>query len=145
MPQIRSSANARELSVFTGGSKIIATSSADPTNAIPLLPTDEILLSLRQQKFYVSLEPRPDDEYFVRAAVLVTGRFGGESRVVQGLYPLGKGLGPLANSVQDTVTRYTELAFLREPLKSGFIMTLSIVVLVSLLLAVYGAFFFARI
>ncbi|MEJ2137961.1 MAG: ATP-binding protein [Gammaproteobacteria bacterium] len=144
LPELRMSSNARELSVFAGGSKIIATSSADPSNAIPLLPTDEILLTLRQQNFYVSLEPRPDDEYFVRTAILLPSRFGAEPRIVQALYPLGKGLGPLANSVQNTVTRYTELAFLRKPLKSSLTLTLSIVVLISLLLAVYGAFFFAR-
>ncbi len=62
----------------------------------------------------------------------------------RGCSPLGKRLGPLAGSVQKTVTRYAELSFLREPLKGGFILTLSIVVLIAFLIAVYGAFFFAR-
>lgn len=144
LPELRIDSGARELTVFAGGSRIIATSSADPANALPLLPSDEILLRLRRENFYLALEPRPDDQYFVRAAVKLPGRYGSELRVIQGLYPLGQGLGPLANSVQSTVTRYSELSFLREPLKSGFILTLSIVVLMSLLVAVYGAFFFAR-
>jgi nitrogen fixation/metabolism regulation signal transduction histidine kinase len=144
LPRLRIDAGAREVTVFAGGYKIIATSSSTPTDQLPLLPTDEMLLSLRRSKFYVALEPRPDNQYLVRTAVLLSGRLGREIRIVQGLYPLGKNLGPLAGSVQQTVTRYTELAFLREPLKSGFILTLSIVVLMTFLIAVYGAFFFAR-
>jgi nitrogen fixation/metabolism regulation signal transduction histidine kinase len=64
--------------------------------------------------------------------------------VLQAIYPLGKQIGALTDSVEATASRYAELSFLREPLKSTFILTLSLVVLISLLLTVYGAFFFAR-
>ena len=144
LPQLRSDAGAQEVSVFAGGSRIIATSSADPTNSLPLLPTDEVLLSLRRDNFYVALEPRLDNDYLVRTAVKLPGRSGREIRILQALFPLGKGLAPLATSVEETVARYTEIAYLREPLKSSFVLTLSIVVLVSLLIAVYVAFLVAR-
>lgn len=144
LPRLRLSVDAQELTVFSGGSRIIATSSANPMDAMPLLPTEEMLLSLRRDNFFVGLEVRPDDRYFVRTAVLLPGRSRGRLRILQALYPLGKRMGPLAGSVEETVTRYSELSFLREPLKSSFIMSLSIIVLVSLLIAVYGAFFFAR-
>ena len=144
LPRLRVDAGARELTVLAGGSRIIATSSSAPTDQLPLLASEEMLLTLRRDNFYVALEPRPDDRYLVRTAVLLPGRSGREIRILQGLYPLGSSLGPLATSVQQTVTRYNELSFLREPLKSGFILTLSIVVLVTFLIAVYVAFFFAR-
>ena len=108
------------------------------------MPTDELLLSLRRDRVYVALEPLIDDQYQVRAAVLLAGRGDIDRLILQGLFPLGKSLGPLTSSVQETVTRYAELSFLRDPLKTGFIVTLSMVVLMSLLLAVYAAFFVAR-
>jgi nitrogen fixation/metabolism regulation signal transduction histidine kinase len=144
LPRLRIDAGARELTVLAGGHRIIATSSSNPTDQLPLLPSEEMLLSLRRNNYFVALEPRPDDQYLVRTAVLLPGRSGREIRILQGLYPLGKRLGPLAGSVQKSVTRYAELSFLREPLKGGFILTLSIVVLIAFLIAVYGAFFFAR-
>ena len=144
LPRLRVDAGARELTVLAGGSRIIATSSATPSDQLPLLVPEEMLLSLRRNKSYVALEPRPDEQYLVRTAVLLPGRSGRDIRILQGLYPLGKSLGPLATSVQVAQTRYNELSFLREPLKSGFILTLSIVVLVTFLIAVYGAFFYSR-
>jgi len=144
LTRLRIDAGARELTVLAGGSRIIATSSSTPTDQLPLLVPEEMLLSLRRNNSYVALEPRPDEQYLVRTAVLLPGRSGRDIRILQGLYPLGKSLGPLATSVQIAQTRYSELSFLREPLKSGFILTLSIVVLVTFLIAVYGAFFYSR-
>jgi nitrogen fixation/metabolism regulation signal transduction histidine kinase len=144
LPRLRIDAGARDLTVLAGGHRIIATSSSVPTDQLALLPSEEMLLSLRRNNYYVALEPQPNDQFLVRTAVILPGRSGREIRILQGLYPLGARLGPLAGSVQKTVTRYAELSFLREPLKGGFILTLSIVVLIAFLLAVYGAFFFAR-
>ena len=144
VPRLRADANAQELSVFAGASRIIATSSTNPAGQLPALPSEELLLSLRRSGSYVSLEPGSDDSYVVQTALLLPGGFGRSARVLKVLYPLDAGLGPLAGSVQNTVTRYAELSFLRDPLKGGFFLTLSLVVLVTMLIAVYSAFFFAR-
>ena len=50
----------------------------------------------------------------------------------------------LAGSVERSYTRYAELTFLREPLRYSFIVTLTLVVLLSFLAAVYASFFFGR-
>lgn len=146
LPGLRSESGARDVTVFAGGSRIVATSSSTGTEQLPLLPSEEMLLSLRREGYYSGYEVRAEDEqtYLTRTAVLMPGRYGRDIRIVQAIYPLGQRLGPLANSVENTVSRYTELAFLRAPLRSSLVMTLSMVVLISLLLAVYGAFFFTR-
>jgi nitrogen fixation/metabolism regulation signal transduction histidine kinase len=144
LPRLRINADAQELTVFAGGSRIIATSSANPVGAVPLIPTQEILLSLRRENYYVGMEIFPGDIYGVRTAILLPGGSRGRMRILQGLYPLDKRIGALAGSVEKTVSRYAQLAFLRTPLKGSFILALSIIVLTSLLIAVYGAFFFAR-
>ena len=46
--------------------------------------------------------------------------------------------------MQDTYTRYSELRFLRGPLKDNLTVTLSLVLLLSLLSAATGAFYLAR-
>ena len=50
----------------------------------------------------------------------------------------------LANQVQASRDQYAALSFLRPALKSSFTLTLSLVLVISLLASVYGAFFFAR-
>jgi len=144
LPQLRLDANAEELSVFAGGSRVVATSAANPAGNLPMLPTEELILNLRRNSYFVTLEPQSGDNFVVRAAVLLPGRSGRDSRILQAIFPLDKELGELAGSVQGAVRQYSELTFLREPLKSSFVLTLSIVVLVTFLIAVYSAFFFAR-
>lgn len=144
LPRLRAGTGAQEFSIFAGRTRIVATSSENTTGQLPMMPTDELLLSLRRDRVYVALEPLIDDQYQVRTAVLLMGRGETDGLILQGLFPLGKSLGPLTSSVQETVSRYTELSFLREPLKTGFIITLSMVVFLALLLAVYAAFFVAR-
>ncbi len=144
LSRLRSSTGAQDVTVSAGASRIIATSSANPLAQLPLLPTEEVMLSLRREGSYAGLEPLAESEYVIRTALLLPGRSGREVRVLQAIYPLGNEIGRLTDSVQATVSRHAELTFLRDPLKSTFVLTLSLVVLISMLLAVYGAFFFAR-
>ena len=144
LTNLRLESGASELSVFAGSTRIIATSSGSDVAQIPMLPSDEMMFRLRRDKYYVGLEIDSDSDYLVRTATLLAGHSGREMRVLQAVYPLPPRMAPLATSVQQTVARYSELEFMREPLKSSYILTLSLVVLVSLLLAVSGAFFFAR-
>ena len=53
-------------------------------------------------------------------------------------------LGQLAETVQRSYTQYANLVQLRQPLKSTFVLILTFVVLMSLIAAVYGAFFAAQ-
>ena len=53
-------------------------------------------------------------------------------------------VGALADTVQRAHTQYGELSYLREPSKYSFRLTLTLVLLLSLLAAVYGAFFSAQ-
>lgn len=144
LSRLRSDSGAADVTVTVGASRIIATSSANPLGQSPLLPNAEVLLSLRRDGYYAGLEPNAAGIYRVRTAVALPGRYGNDARVLQAIYPLGNQFAVLTDSVEATADRYATLSYLRAPLKSTLIMTLSLVVLISLLLAVYGAFFFAR-
>ena len=63
---------------------------------------------------------------------------------MQGLYPVAERLGALADTVQAAYKQFGEKDYLRQPLKASFILTLTVVLLLSLLAAWYGAIFTAQ-
>ena len=60
------------------------------------------------------------------------------------LYPVPLQLSQLADTVQRSYTSYASLVQKRQPLKFAFVLILSFVVLMSMIAAVYGAFFAAQ-
>jgi nitrogen fixation/metabolism regulation signal transduction histidine kinase len=125
--------------------RIIATSTERPTESIPQRPSEEAMLQVRQGRPFVSLEPVPRGGYIIRTAVPVAPALpGDEPRVLLAVFPVPERLGALADTVQRAHTQYGELSYLREPLKYSFRLTLTLVLLLSLLAAVYGAFFSAQ-
>jgi nitrogen fixation/metabolism regulation signal transduction histidine kinase len=142
--QLRES-TAIEYTILGPQSRIIATSSNSdrPMDTLPVPATDEMLLQLRRGMPYVSLDPDPSVGYLIRAAAPFTDG-SGNSRVLIALYPVPQQLSQLADTVQRSYTQYANLVQLRRPLKSTFVLILSFVVLMSLIAAVYGAFFAAQ-
>jgi nitrogen fixation/metabolism regulation signal transduction histidine kinase len=136
---------ASEMTLYGTSGQIVAT-SADAANAgLPRAPNEEALFQVGAGNGYVEIEPRPDSEFELVAVVPVrrlgTGR---ESLILHAILPVERELGVLADTVQRSFSQYSELAFLRESLKDSFTLTLSLVLLVSVLASVYGAFFFAQ-
>jgi len=143
--QLRRDAGAIDVTVYGRNYLIIATSHQEPAAPFPTPPPEDVMLQLRQFGTYVGIDPIGNGNYQVRAAMLLpSARLGQEPFILQAIYPVGERIGALVDSVETTYSRYNELVFLREPLKASFALTLTLVVLLSVLAAVYGAFFFAR-
>ncbi|MFN2309621.1 MAG: ATP-binding protein [Gammaproteobacteria bacterium] len=141
---LRVRSGASELTLIGGNGRIIASSSIDSAEIVPDRPTDTALLQTRQGQAYVGLDP-VGDELYIRAVVPVPlAGPGAESRILQALYSVPERLNAKADRVQDAFARYKELAYLRVPLKHSYTLTLSLVLLLSLLSAVWGAFYAAR-
>jgi nitrogen fixation/metabolism regulation signal transduction histidine kinase len=105
----------------------------------------EVLLQLRQGRPFVSLEPQPNGGYLVRTAVSMAPAVPGRDRIaLQAVYPVSERLGALADTVQAAYKQFGEKDYLRKPLKASFILTLTVVLLLSLLAAWYGAIFTAQ-
>ncbi len=144
---LRADANADELTVFTPNLRIAASSSR--SDALPPMLSEDARDQLARFQRFVALEPLGNARYQVRAAVPIPGEMPGDAgesgpRFLQAVFPIGYRQGRLADAVQDTYTRYSELRFLRDPLKDNLTMTLSLVLLLSLLSAATGAFYLAR-
>jgi nitrogen fixation/metabolism regulation signal transduction histidine kinase len=113
-------------------------------DTMPLPATDEMMLQLRRGRPYVSLDTDAVGGYVIRAAAPIDLNDNSGSRVLIALYPVPEQLSQLADTVQRSYTQYANLVQLRRPLKSTFMLILSFVVLMSLIAAVYGAFFAAQ-
>jgi PAS domain S-box-containing protein len=142
---VRADSDALDLTVYGSDNQIIGITSLDLEPAVPRYPTDEVLLQVRQQRSYVSVEPQPDGEYRILAAASIAPPgAGNEFHFLHATFPMEARLSTLANAVQGSYNQVRELTFLRTALKYGFTLTLSLVLLISLLASVYGAFFFSR-
>ncbi|HEY2634880.1 MAG TPA: ATP-binding protein [Steroidobacteraceae bacterium] len=140
----RRESTALEFTIVGTQAQILATSSDRPMDTLPVPATDEMMLQLRRGRPYVSLDTDSLGGYLIRAAAPLDANGSGTARVLIALYPVPQQLSQLADTVQRSYTQYANLVQLRRPLKSTFVLILTFVVLMSLIAAVYGAFFAAQ-
>jgi nitrogen fixation/metabolism regulation signal transduction histidine kinase len=146
----RRSGGATDIALVAPDGQILAFSSDGPLTQVSSLATAEILTQVRQGKPYVSLEPVSDGGYVVRAAASLRDRLGAdlsihqEQRTVFAVYPISARLAELSDTVQRAHAQYGELTYQRQLLKYSFQLTLTLVLLLTLLAAIYGAFFYAQ-
>ena len=144
LDRARRESTAMEFTVVGPRMRIIATSSDRPLDSLPLPATREMMLAVRRGGSYASLDTDSTGGYVIRAAAPIDTNEDPTSRVLIALYPVPQQLSELADTVQRSYTQYANLVQLRRPLKSTFILILTFVVLLSLIAAVYGAFFAAQ-
>jgi nitrogen fixation/metabolism regulation signal transduction histidine kinase len=142
---LRRQAGASEISIFGSNNRIVATSSDLSADSLPRPLTEEVVLQIRQNRPFVSLDPVEDGNYQIRTAV----PYGNPSRretfgVIQALYAVPERISMMANSVEASTSDYKRAAYIREPLKRNFTLTLTVVLMLSLLAAIYGAFLVSR-
>ena len=145
LSMLRRESGASEMTLFGRNGRIIATSSDSASASLPKPLTEEVLLQSQQNRPFVSLDPLENGSYEIRTAVLFTIRGRAEpSGVIQAYFPVTERLGRMTNSVENSLRGYQQMVFLREPLKSSLTLTLTVVLMLSLLAAVYGAFVLSR-
>lgn len=132
---------ASEVTLFSKQGRIIASSSINPGDILPSLPDEHIRLQLRSNNDYVALAPVREDELMIRAIIVIKGQ---EPLYLQALYPVPVRIADLADSVEFAFLRYQEMNYLRNSLKRSFSLTLSLVLLMSLLAAIWVAFISIR-
>lgn len=145
--ELRRESGASELTILEQSGSVIASSSASAssTKIIPQLPDSLVLSQLRESSSYVGLAPVDDLGLHIRVAVKVDqSELAVDPRVLFALFPLDERVSILADNVQSAYAKYKELVYLRGPLKQSFSFTLILVLLVTLLSAVWAAFFFAQ-
>jgi len=132
---------ALELAVFTHQGRILASSSVNPSDILPHMPDEQIWLQLRQNKQYFAFDPGDNDDMLVRIIVSLEPD---QSRYLQVLYPIPLRVTDLADSIEFAFIRYQQMNFLRDSLKTSFSLILLLVLLLSLLAAIWVAFISIR-
>ena len=141
---LRRESGAREITLFGRGGRIIAMSSDELTDSLPEPAKEEMLMQIHQDRPYVNLDSVEEGIYEIRTAV----RFPADGRdgqaFVRAVFPVNERLGRMASNVERSYSDYKRAVYLREPLKRTISITLTVVLMISLLASVYGAFFFSR-
>ncbi len=136
---------ATEMTLIGASGKILASSSEEPTSVVPNRPGEATLLQVKQSRSYIGLDPIGDEGLHIRVVVALPSVVGeAELRVLQALFPVPEKMNTLAESVEKAYANYRELAYLRTPLKASFTLILSMVLLLTLLTALWAAFYSAR-
>ena len=136
---------ASEIVLFGGDERILAASLDNPLASVPLAPPADLVRRVSEHRPYVSLEPQGHGQYVIRiGAPLSDSQASPDDRYVMALYPVPTQLSGLAEAVQRSYSQYGNLAALREPLKYSFSLTLTLVLLLAMLAACYGAIFSAQ-
>ncbi len=138
---IRESSGALEMALFSSQEHIIAFSSINPADIVPKQPDVHVWMQLKQDKNYIALDTLPDDTMVIRVVIIIPEV---EPKYLQVLYKVPIRIADLADSIEFASQRYKEMRFLRNSLKISFSLTLSLVLLLSLLAAIWVAFISIR-
>jgi nitrogen fixation/metabolism regulation signal transduction histidine kinase len=141
MENFRALSGAGEMTLFSRQDRIIASSSSNPSDILPSLPDEHMWLQLRQNGEYAALTPVRENELMIRIILKIKTK---DPRYLQALYPVPVRIADLADSVEFAFVRYQEMNFLRNSLKMTFSLALSLVLLMSLLAAIWIAFISIR-
>lgn len=142
---LRDESNATELMLMASNGRIIASSNIDPIIIVPNKPTAVVISQMRSNGSYFGLDSISDIGLHVRVLLEVSsGNPITGPRIFQALFPISERVSQLTDSVQDAHAQYERLVYLREPLKFSFTLTLSLVLLLTVLVAAWAAFLSAR-
>jgi nitrogen fixation/metabolism regulation signal transduction histidine kinase len=135
---------ALEIIVFGRNGEVQGASTAGTDETLHARPPTELLLQVRENRPYVSLEPATAGGYVISTAAPIPDVPRAGTRFVLALYDVPQQLSALSEAVQSTYSQYGDLATLREPLKNSFRVTLTLVLLLTMLVAIYLAITFAQ-
>jgi len=145
LSKLRRESGASEMTLFGNNAQILATSSDRSSASLPRPPIDIMEMLTRENPYHVSLEDGEDGHYEIHTAVLFTVR--GRAKpvgVIQAHFPVTERISRMAASVEASQNGYRRLEILREGLKVTFTLTLTVVLMLSLLAAIYGALVLSR-
>ena len=128
----------------------IARAGGDEKNTVP---SEQMLLELAKKKSYVSIEPGGEKELFIRVVVpfptvshhtTATISAPAKKRYLQAVYKVSQRLGALGEKIETALREYGNRGFFRDLIRRSFLLVLSLVLLLSLLSAVWAAFYSTR-
>ncbi len=143
LSEIREKSGVDEITLMTSRGRVLGSSSIEEGDFVPDLPSSDLLLPLQQGRDHVVLDLGEESSRMIRVLVRIPYN-DKDYLILQALAPISERQHRLAASVQQAYSEYKGLVYLRKPLKISFTLTLSLVLLLGILSAVWAAFFSAR-
>lgn len=134
----------RELALLGRSGSALTTAAYDPLAPVAGPPEDYALLQALERGEYAAAEPAGDGGLAVRVLQRLPTRIPGEERLLQAIYPLPGNLTALTDSIEAEYFQYRNVVYLRDSLKQSFILILTLVLLLTGLLAILAAISAAR-
>ena len=146
LARLREKTQASEIALLTSGGRILAMSSVDPNDITPRLADEWVTRLALERGSYVHFEkPNEQEEGVIRVTVALSeDSILSNAVFLQAVFPVSDRLDELSSRIEDAYTHYKRLNLLHEPLKFSFVLTLSLVLMLSVLSAIWVAFYFAR-
>lgn len=137
---------ASEMTLIGPDNRIVAsTGLLDSISVQPNRPENDLVSRAQQGLSYVGVDPIGGGELYIRVVTPVFSEDATrENSVLQALYPIAQRSSDLAESVQSSYQQYRQLVFLRGPLMVSSMLTLSLALLLSVMMAVWFALYAAR-
>ena len=140
----RRAAQAADVTVYESSGRVLSLSSST-NSSLPAMPPPGLLLQIAAGRSYVSLETQVNGRAtIVTAAPLARAAGVPPGRFVLIDYDVPQELSRLADAVQSAYSNYGDMSATRRPLKINFMLTLTLVLLITMLAAVYGAVWSAQ-
>ncbi len=147
LDRLLDTSKASSLSIYSPGGQLISSSSIDPLKFVDRTLPQNTLNEVSNNRNYARAEPSENEGLQVRVAVPIVSNKSiniGQSRILQGLFAIPEDYESLAVNIETHFHEYNKQTYQRQQLKSTFVIILSIVLLISVLLAMLRAFSSAR-
>jgi nitrogen fixation/metabolism regulation signal transduction histidine kinase len=139
-----SSAGPTELSVLEASGRARVTVSIDPLRLAAGQPSGFALAQALENEQYATAEPSEDGLQIRVLRLLNPTVLGASPEILQAVYPLPDDFSALADGIEQAYFRYQNVSFLRGRLEQSLVLILSLVLLLTVFLAMLLAFNAAR-
>lgn len=129
-----------EVALFTANGTLLGASSSEPTAKLPQAPGRQELLQVAGGRPFTLLVPgSPSGAWQVQAYVPVP-RPGAQSRVLRVVDTIPPAVARRSRAIQEATGTYKRLQLERGPLKTSFLLTLALVLVLTVFVAVWLSF-----
>ncbi|MGH8034649.1 MAG: hypothetical protein ACREO9_05440, partial [Lysobacterales bacterium] len=126
-----------ELTVLETDGTLVATATIDALTGTAERAGDFALLQALDRGEYAAAEPTTGGGLQIRVLLSLEPQYPGDSRqLLQAIYPLPPDITALTGSIEQEYHRYQNVSYLRASLKQSFLLILSLVLVLTVLLAI---------
>ncbi len=144
LDKVRKEIRAYEIVILTMNQRVTAYSADSTDQVIPRFPGEEVFRSIVTQKFFFKLQPDIHENLYSRIGLLMHNDRTHEKFILTAIFPVPQMFSDLSSNISRTRDHYKALNYHRSTLKFTFRLALLIVMMMSILFALWAAFLYTQ-